>query len=141
LALRTLCRREKVRFMALAIVGQLFQRSRVVRAVLVADLKNFINLAVGHDARQPLPGPPAAATALRQRALALMEEWSEAHGDRYKGLRAAYRFLREGKRMKFPELQAQAARQRQAAARKSKHAQRLLRAKYLQAKSEIAEQA
>lgn len=67
--------------------------------------QNFMNLAVGHDARQPLPGPPAAAEALRQKALALMEEWNGAHGDLYKGLRAAYRFLREGKRMKFPELQ------------------------------------
>lgn len=67
--------------------------------------QNFMNLSVGHDARQPLPGPPTAATALRQRALALMEEWNEAHGDIYKGLRAAYRYLREGKRMKFPELQ------------------------------------
>ncbi|CAM9827001.1 unnamed protein product, partial [Ectocarpus sp. 13 AM-2016] len=91
--------------MALSIVGLLFQRSRVVRKVIVADLKNFMNLAVGHDARHPLPGPPAAAVALREKALALMEEWNESHGDLYKGLRAAYRFLREGKRMKFPELQ------------------------------------
>lgn len=67
--------------------------------------QNFLNLAVGHDARQPLPGPAAAADALRQRALALLEEWNDAHGDMYKGLRAAYRFLREGRRMKFPELQ------------------------------------
>lgn len=37
-------------------------------------------------------------------------------------------------------LQARAARERQAAARRDKHAQRLLRAKYLQAKAEIAEQ-
>lgn len=64
-----------------------------------------MNLAVGQDARHPLPGPPAAAEALRQKALALMEEWNGSHGDLYKGLRAAYRFLREGKRMKFPELQ------------------------------------
>lgn len=64
-----------------------------------------MNLAVGHDARQPLPGPPAAAAALRQKALSLMEEWNGSHGDLYKGLRASYRFLREGKRMKFPELQ------------------------------------
>ncbi|CAN0439687.1 unnamed protein product, partial [Hapterophycus canaliculatus] len=91
--------------MALSIVGVLFQRSRVARKVVVADLKNFMNLAVGHDARHPLPGPPAAAAALRQKALSLMEEWNGSHGDLYKGLRAAYRFLREGKRMKFPELQ------------------------------------
>lgn len=64
-----------------------------------------MNLAIGHDARQPLPGPPAAADALRKRALAVMEEWNDAHGDVYKGLRVAYRFLREGKRMQFPELQ------------------------------------
>lgn len=67
-----------------------------------------MNLAVGHDARQPLPGPPAAAAALRQKALGLLEEWNEAHGDVHKGLRAAYRFLREGKRMKFPEVQVTA---------------------------------
>ncbi|CAN0505248.1 unnamed protein product, partial [Ectocarpus sp. 8 AP-2014] len=127
--------------MALSIVGLLFQRSRVVRKVIVADLKNFMNLAVGHDARHPLPGPPAAAAALREKALALMEEWNESHGDLYKGLRAAYRFLREGKRMKFPELQARAARARDAAARRDKHARRLLQAKYLQAKAEITEQA
>lgn len=66
-----------------------------------------MNLAVGHDARQPLPGPSAAAEALRQKALALMEEWNGSHGDLYQGLRAAYRFLREGKRMKFPELQVE----------------------------------
>ncbi|CBN75384.1 conserved unknown protein [Ectocarpus siliculosus] len=131
----------EVRFMALSIVGLLFQRSRVVRKVIVADLKNFMNLAVGHDARHPLPGPPAAAVALREKALALMEEWNESHGDLYKGLRAAYRFLREGKRMKFPELQARAARARDAAARRDKHARRLLQAKYLQAKAEITEQA
>ncbi|CAN0273506.1 unnamed protein product, partial [Ectocarpus sp. 12 AP-2014] len=131
----------EVRFMALSIVGLLFQRSRVVRKVVVADLKNFMNLAVGHDARHPLPGPPAAAVALREKALALMEEWNESHGDLYKGLRAAYRFLREGKRMKFPELQARAARAREAAARRDKHARRLLQAKYLQAKAEITEQA
>lgn len=64
-----------------------------------------MNLAVGHDARHPLPGPPAAATALRQKALALMEEWNENHGEMYKGLRAAYRLLREGKRIRFPDLQ------------------------------------
>lgn len=64
-----------------------------------------MSLAVGHDARQPLPGPPAAATALRQKALALMEEWNSSHGDIYRGLRVAYRFLREGRRMKFPELE------------------------------------
>lgn len=38
------------------------------------------------------------------------------------------------------EPQARAARERQAAARRRKHAQRMLRAKYFQAKSEIAEQ-
>lgn len=67
--------------------------------------QNFMHLAVGHDARQPLPGPPAAADALRQRALALMEEWNDVYGHLYKRLRAAYRFLLEGKRMKFPEVQ------------------------------------
>lgn len=36
--------------------------------------------------------------------------------------------------------QAQVARERLAAERRRKHAQRMLRAKYLQAKSEIAEQ-
>eukprot|EP00903_Cladosiphon_okamuranus_P006995 g6806.t1 len=138
---RMAAKSSEARFMALSIVGMLFQRSRVVRRVVVADLKNFMNLAVGHDARQPLPGPPAAAEALRQKALALLEEWNASHGDLYKGIRAAYRFLREGKRMKFPELQARAARERQAAERRRKHAQRMLRVKYLQAKSEIAEQA
>ena len=69
--------------------------------------QNFMSLAVGHDAQRPLPGPPTAAAALRQKALALMDEWNEAHGDIHKGLRVAYRFLREGKRMKFPELQVQ----------------------------------
>lgn len=64
-----------------------------------------MHLAVGYDARQPLPGPPTAAEALRQKALTLLEEWNDAYSDLYKELRAAYRFLREGKRMRFPELQ------------------------------------
>lgn len=64
-----------------------------------------MSLTVGHDARKPLPGPPAAAAALRQKALALMEEWNGSHGDIHRGLRVAYRFLREGRRMKFPELE------------------------------------
>lgn len=74
-------------------------------ASLTRAVQNFMSLAIGHNARQPLPGPAAAADALRKRALAVMEEWNDAHGHVYKGLRAAYRFLRESKRMQFPELQ------------------------------------
>lgn len=42
---------------------------------------------------------------MREKALELLERWNDSYSDLYKELRVAYRFLREGKRMKFPELQ------------------------------------
>ncbi|CAM9443510.1 unnamed protein product, partial [Discosporangium mesarthrocarpum] len=137
---RMAAKNSEVRYMALSVLEQLFTRSKTVRGAVASDLQAFMHMTVGHDIRQPLPAPPGAAEALRQKALGLLEEWNDVYGGIYKGLRAAYRFLKEAKRMRFPEVQGRAMREAEEEARREDRTQRLLRAKYAQAKGEMAHQ-
>jgi hypothetical protein len=79
---------------ALALLATLFPRSAAVRAAVTADLRTFLTATVGADSGargDGVPGPEAAAAALRSRALALLEGWAAEHGDAHRELRAAYR--------------------------------------------------
>ena len=74
----------QVRLLALEVVDELFGRSKHFRGLLAARFTHFLELVVGYKGEAPLPPPPAAAVALRARALEVLERWHAAHGAKYK---------------------------------------------------------
>ena len=64
----------------MAVCDALFSRSRAFRGHIAAQFPAFLELAVGHRAARPLPGPPRLSTQLRERALDAVEGWNERHG-------------------------------------------------------------
>ncbi len=73
----------QTRLLAVELTDVLFQRSRVFRGLLAPRLTAFLVAAVGYRQEEPLPGPEAAAAALRERALEVLEAWNDKFGGMY----------------------------------------------------------
>jgi hypothetical protein len=101
--------RPQVRLLALGLCAELFQRSRTFRCLLSAKFSHFLELVVGPRVEAPLPPPAAAAAALRERALELVERWNADHGQRYPQLGLGYSYLKHTLRLRFPEVDARRA--------------------------------
>eukprot|EP00879_Flechtneria_rotunda_P018706 GHRR01019630.1.p1 GENE.GHRR01019630.1~~GHRR01019630.1.p1 ORF type:complete len:342 (+),score=165.86 GHRR01019630.1:800-1825(+) len=115
----------QVRKLALELCDMLFARSKRFRRLLTNKFTDFAELTVGHKQDKPLPAPPSAALALRQRALETVEKWHEQWGLHYPQVTVAYRYLK--KQYKFPDISSRAAAAAAAeAARQQRHQQMLL---------------
>ena len=101
-----------VRLLAFLMMKELFVRSVRFRELFCQDLTQIVELTVAP--RGTLPQPRAAASALRERALDCIAEWSESYGEALPQLKLAYRYLEGVLRMRFPRLrEAEAARAEQ----------------------------
>ena len=69
---------------------QLFQRSKLFRSLTAERFTDFLELGLGYKPTRPLPGPPAVAALLRQRALEVIEAWNDKFGSSYKQVRQAH---------------------------------------------------
>ncbi len=78
----------QVRLLALEVCDELFARSKHFRGLLIARFTYFLELVVGYKSENPLPPPAPAATALRGRALEVLERWHAQFGAKYKQVRA-----------------------------------------------------
>jgi hypothetical protein len=67
----------QTRLLALELSDELFARSKAFRALLAPRFSAFLDATIGFRAEKPLPPPAAAATALRARALEILERWEE----------------------------------------------------------------
>ncbi|CAM9814056.1 unnamed protein product [Chrysoparadoxa australica] len=126
----------EVRYRSLVILNELFTRSRAVREVVLSRLKVLMEQSIGIDASQPLPEPLAAAHVLRAKALELLAAWNTRYGDVYSGLRAGYRYLKESKKMQFPDLNPRAASVAAEVVQHEEETKRLLAVRYQQALGE-----
>lgn len=116
----------QVRLLAVELGDHLFSRSHIFRALLVSHLDEWLARAAGHRPRQPLPGAPPAAAALRAAALAALDRWRLRHGRAHPQLALACRYLQETARLRFPEPSAAPA----AAAERAAREQEELRARF-----------
>lgn len=73
----------QARKLAVELCDVLFSRSKCFRRVLAGQFSQFVELGVGHKPDKPLPPPAAAAAALRERSLEVIERWHEAWGLHY----------------------------------------------------------
>lgn len=73
-----------MRLLALELCYELFNRSRRFRSHLSAKFTLFLELVTGFKPDNPLPQPFSAATALRERAAAILERWNLEFGSKYK---------------------------------------------------------
>ena len=68
----------------MALDHELFMRSRTFRQLMAQRSSRFLELAVGHRAENPLPGPQDVAIQLRELALESIEIWTERFGMLYR---------------------------------------------------------
>lgn len=85
-------------------------RSKLFRTLIIENLDQLLSLSVGFRSNLPLPAPPAVATTLRSKAIEFLEKWNLSFGLHYKELRLGFDYLKNTLRLKFPDLQANAAR-------------------------------
>ncbi len=83
-------------------------------------------------------GSQGTHNEMQSTILGHLQEWDASHGQIFKPLHAAVRYLREGKGFTFPELEAvRNQRNAEREARRSERRFRLLQAKYNQLKREM----
>ncbi|WIA35511.1 hypothetical protein OEZ86_003938 [Tetradesmus obliquus] len=128
----------QARKLAVELCNVLFSRSKCFRRVLAGQFSQFVELGVGHKSDKPLPPPAAAAAALRERSLEVIEKWHEAWGLHYPQVTAAYKYLK--KQYKFPEISSRAAAAAAAEAEQQRRHQQLLLGRYEQLSQEWPQQ-
>ncbi|WIA15304.1 hypothetical protein OEZ85_001971 [Tetradesmus obliquus] len=128
----------QARKLAVELCDVLFSRSKCFRQVLAGQFSQFVELGVGHKPDKPLPPPAAAAAALRERSLEVIEKWHEAWGLHYPQVTAAYKYLK--KQYKFPEISSRAAAAAAAEAEQQRRHQQLLLGRYEQLSQEWPQQ-
>ena len=84
----------QIRFAAFNVLDHLFSRSKVFRDLVIANLKQIIQLTTGLESRKTLPEPVIFAKKLRAKSFASLATWKEKYGMHYPRLRVAYRYLR-----------------------------------------------
>jgi hypothetical protein len=77
----------QARKLSVELCDVLFSRSKCFRRALAGQFSQFVELGVGHKPDKPLPPPAAAAVALRERSLEVIEKWHEAWGLHYPQVR------------------------------------------------------
>ncbi|KAL9833172.1 UV-stimulated scaffold protein A [Arabidopsis thaliana] len=100
----------QVRYLTLFIIDELFMRSKLFRTLIIENLDQLLSLSIGFRSNLPLPAPPAVATTLRSKAIEFLEKWNLSFGFHYKELRLGFDYLKNTLKLKFPDLQANAAR-------------------------------
>ncbi|CAH2063175.1 unnamed protein product [Thlaspi arvense] len=100
----------QVRLLTLHIIDEIFMRSKLFRALIVENLDQLLSLSVGFRTNLPLPAPSAVATILRTKAIEFLEKWNLTFGLHYKEIRLGFDYLKNTLKLKFPDLQANAAR-------------------------------
>ena len=83
----------QIRFAAFNVLDHLFSRSKVFRDLVIANLKQIIQLTTGLESRKTLPEPVIFAKKLRAKSLSCLETWKEKYGMHYPRLRVAYRYI------------------------------------------------
>ncbi|KAL7591687.1 UV-stimulated scaffold protein A homolog [Lactuca sativa] len=127
----------QVRYLALAIIHELFMRSKLFRRLIVENLEQLLSLSVGFRRNQPLPAPPAIASKLRLKAIEFLERWNTTFGIHYRQLRLGYDYLKNTLRFQFPNLQANAARAQQERRERELRTKEILLKKYELLKSNL----
>lgn len=120
----------QVRFLALEIIAELFQRSALFRSLLAAKFPRFLSLVLGFRTNEPLPPPTGPATQLRQRALELLEKWQTDHGSRHPQIALGYSYVKDTLRFEFPQLDARREAAEAAQREREARAQQLAQQRY-----------
>ncbi|KAI3681871.1 hypothetical protein L6452_36676 [Arctium lappa] len=128
----------QVRYLTLAIIHELFMRSKLFRALIVENLDQLLTLSVGFRRNQPLPAPPSIASKLRSKAIEFLERWNSTFGIHYRQLRLGHDYLKNTLRFQFPNLQANAARVQQDRRERELRTKEILLKKYELLKSNFS---
>lgn len=105
-------------------------RSKLFRTLIVEKFDQLLSLSVGFRTSLPLPAPPAVATTLRTKAIEFLEKWNLSFGLHYKEIRLGFDHLKNTLRLKFPDLQANAARRQREALEREARTKEILRGKF-----------
>lgn len=100
----------QVRYLSLLIIDELFMRSKLFRTLIIENLDQLLSLSVGFRNTLLLPAPSAIATTLRTKAIEFLEKWNLSFGLHYKEIRLGFDYLKNTLKLKFPDLQTNAAR-------------------------------
>ncbi|CAH8368558.1 unnamed protein product [Eruca vesicaria subsp. sativa] len=120
----------QVRLLTLLIIDELFMRSKLFRTLIVEKFDNLLSLSVGFRTSLPLPAPPAVATVLRTKAIEFLEKWNLSFGLHYKEIRLGFDHLKNTLKLKFPDLQANAARRQRERLEREMKTKEILRSKF-----------
>ncbi|KAJ4884879.1 UV-stimulated scaffold protein A-like protein [Raphanus sativus] len=120
----------QVRLLTLLIIDELFMRSKLFRTLIVEKFDQLLSLSVGFRTSLPLPAPPAVATVLRTKAIEFLEKWNLSFGLHYKEIRLGFDHLKNTLKLKFPDLQANAARRQREALERETRTKEILRGKF-----------
>ncbi|KAG2252501.1 hypothetical protein Bca52824_082637 [Brassica carinata] len=120
----------QVRLLTLLIIDELFMRSKLFRTLIVEKFDQLLSLSVGFRTNLPLPAPPAVATVLRTKAIEFLEKWNLSFGLHYKEIRLGFDYLKNTLKLKFPDLQANAARRQREALEREMRTKEILRSKF-----------
>ncbi|XP_058157683.1 UV-stimulated scaffold protein A isoform X1 [Dasypus novemcinctus] len=94
----------EVRLSAFRVVDELFARSHQFRTLVISNLQEFLELALGTDHERPLPPPREAAQRLRQAAARAVAGWNDKYGEAYKKLALGFHFLCHNKKVDFQDV-------------------------------------
>ncbi|CAN6931242.1 unnamed protein product [Brassica oleracea var. botrytis] len=120
----------QVRLLTLLIIDELFMRSKLFRTLIVEKFDQLLSLSVGFRNSLPLPAPPAVATTLRTKAIEFLEKWNLSFGLHYKEIRLGFDYLKNTLKLKFPDLQATAARRQRERLEREERTKEILRSKF-----------
>ncbi|KAJ0255652.1 UV-stimulated scaffold protein A [Hirschfeldia incana] len=120
----------QVRLLTLLIIDELFMRSKLFRTLIVEKFDQLLSLSIGFRTNLPLPAPPAVATILRTKAIEFLEKWNLSFGVHYKDIRLGFDYLKNTRKLKFPDLQANAARRQREALEREERTKEILRSKF-----------
>lgn len=95
-------RHSQLRYHALLITDELFQRSKVFRGLLATSFTKFIDYTVGVKVNSQLPDPPDARERLRATALVSIARWAQKFGQLYPQVLQGYRYLKDVLQIDFP---------------------------------------
>lgn len=105
-------------------------RSKLFRTLVIENLEQLLSLSVGFRRDLARPAPPDIANNLRNKAIEFLEKWNLSFGLHYKELRLGFDYLKNTLKIKFPDMQANAARIQRERQERDMRAQEVLRNKF-----------
>ncbi|CAN7990643.1 unnamed protein product [Ixodes hexagonus] len=87
----------ETRLGAVRLADELFKRSHLFRTLILEHFEKFMELSAETNLDLPLPGSKLAARNLKEKSLAVINEWHEKFGANYKVLTLAVNFLKNRK--------------------------------------------